>query len=97
MRSRATTAALVSSSRRRALEISIGCRPLLKVLAKAPLTALSRPFSKLSSSPKDLPLHLSRDYDDVSRPALTCGMSLPNVLLKDDTGMHPADYGVSAL
>ena len=44
MRSRETTAALVSSSRRRAAVISMGCRPLLKVLAKAPLTPRSRPL-----------------------------------------------------
>ena len=54
MRSRETTAALVSSSRRRAAVTSRGCRPLLKVLAKAPLTTRSKPFSKLSRIPKEV-------------------------------------------
>ncbi len=56
MRSRATTTALVSSSRRSALVTSTGWRPLRKVLAKAPLTARSRPRSKLSRRPKNLPV-----------------------------------------
>ncbi len=51
MRSRETTAALVSSSRRSALVISTGWSPDLKVFAKAPLTARSSPFSKLSRMP----------------------------------------------
>jgi hypothetical protein len=43
----------------------------LKVLAKAPLTARSRPLSKLSRRPKDLPVYAGWFSDDVSR--LTAG------------------------
>ena len=55
-RSRETTAAFVSISRFRAAVISTGCSPERKVFAKAPLTARSRPFSKLSSRPTGLPI-----------------------------------------
>ena len=54
MRSRLTTAALASSSVRSAAAISTGWMPLRKDFANAPLTARSRPFSKLSSSPTGL-------------------------------------------
>src|SRR5690606_30452671 len=57
IRSRLTMAALMSASRRSAEAISTGWMPLRKVLAKAPLTARSRPFSKLSSSPTGLLWH----------------------------------------
>ncbi len=55
MRSRLTTAAFVSISRRSADAISTGWIPLRKVFANALFTARSRPFSKLSSSPTGLP------------------------------------------
>ena len=45
------TAALRRELDTKAAVISTGWSPLLKVFAKAPLTARSRPFSKLSSSP----------------------------------------------
>ena len=60
MRSRETTAAFVSSSRRRAAVTSRGCRPLLKVLANAPLTTRSKPFSKLSRIPKKVSSPMAR-------------------------------------
>src|SRR5690606_41890317 len=60
MRSRLTTDAFVSSSRRRADAISTGWIPLRKVFANALLTARSRPFSKLSSSPTGLLRHADR-------------------------------------
>ena len=60
MRSRLTTAAFVSASRRTAEAISTGWMPLRKVFANALLTARSRPFSKLSSSPTGLLWHADR-------------------------------------